>query len=96
MGGPVSSSLFKGTLHQRQAALGLFTQAPADYLRGRRERLVALRGIDVAAVTRLLDERGAARAGKDWTRADAIRGELTAHGVEVLDTPAGTDWRVID
>ena len=44
-------------------------------------------------VTRRLAE---ARKAKDFTRADAVRGELTALGVEILDTPAGTDWRVVE
>jgi len=37
----------------------------------------------------LLAEREAARAAKDWARADAIRGELGAAGWVVKDTPAG-------
>jgi cysteinyl-tRNA synthetase len=78
------------------AALGVFEQAPKDYLAARRVRLVARRGIDIAAVTRLVGEHDAARKAKDFGRADAIRGELVALGVEVLDTPGGTDWRVGD
>jgi cysteinyl-tRNA synthetase len=77
-------------------ALGVFHADPAEYLRGRRERLVRRRRLDVAAVERLLAERTAARAGKDFAAADVIRGQLTALGVEVLDTPAGTDWRVTE
>jgi len=41
----------------------------------------------------LLEEREQARADKDWTRADQIRDELTASGVEIVDTPAGARWR---
>jgi cysteinyl-tRNA synthetase len=77
-------------------ALGVFHADPAEYLRGRRERLVRRRRLDVAAVERLLADRTAARAGKDFAAADVIRGQLTALGVEVLDTPAGTDWRVTE
>jgi cysteinyl-tRNA synthetase len=45
----------------------------------------------------LLAERSAARAAKDWTRADAIRAELTALGVEVLDAASGgVTWRLKD
>jgi cysteinyl-tRNA synthetase len=77
-------------------ALGVFHADPAAYLRGRRERLVRRRRLDVAAVERLLADRTAARAGKDFAAADVIRGQLTALGVEVLDTPAGTDWRVTE
>ena len=41
----------------------------------------------------LLDERAAARAEKDYARADAIREELAAHGIEIMDSPSGTTWR---
>jgi cysteinyl-tRNA synthetase len=77
-------------------ALGILHQEPAAYLRARRDRQVGKRGLDVAAIERLLAERAAARAAKDFARADAVRGELTALGVEVLDTPQGTDWRVLE
>jgi cysteinyl-tRNA synthetase len=39
-------------------------------------------------------EREAARKAKDFARADAIRDELAARGVELEDTPQGTRWRV--
>jgi cysteinyl-tRNA synthetase len=78
------------------AALGILHQEPAAYLRARRDRQVRKRGLDVAAIERLLADRAAARAAKDFARADAVRAELTALGVEVLDTPQGTDWRVLE
>ena len=77
-------------------ALGIFGAAPAEYLAERRERLVKRRQLDVALIERLMVERKAARAAKDFTRSDAIRTELAATGVELLDTPQGTDWRVSD
>ena len=77
-------------------SLGLLGSDPAVYLAGRRQRLVRRRHIDVAAVEQLLADRAAARKAKDFAAADAIRGRLTELGVEVLDTPAGTDWRVTD
>jgi cysteinyl-tRNA synthetase len=77
-------------------ALGVFASQPAAYLAERRDRLVRRRGIDVVAVDRLLGERKAARTAKDFTRADAIRGELKELGVDLLDTPQGTDWRARD
>jgi cysteinyl-tRNA synthetase len=76
--------------------LGILEGDPKDYLVGRRARLVRHRQIDVAQVEQLLRDRVAARAAKDFQRADAIRGELTALGVVVEDTPQGSDWRVID
>ncbi len=41
-----------------------------------------------------LAERAAARAAKDYARADAIRAELAEKGVEVEDTAAGSRWRL--
>ena len=41
----------------------------------------------------LLDEREAARAAKDFARADSIRDELAALGYEVRDTPEGARLR---
>jgi len=77
-------------------ALGVFAAEPRAYLAERRTRLVRRRGIDVATVDRLLADRVAARAAKDFTRGDAIRAELGALGVAVHDTPRGTDWSVHD
>jgi cysteinyl-tRNA synthetase len=47
-----------------------------------------------ALVAGLLEERAAARADKDWTRADAIRDRISAAGIEVEDTPDGPKWTV--
>ena len=40
----------------------------------------------------LLDARAEARAAKDWARADQIRDQIKAAGIEVEDTPAGPVW----
>jgi cysteinyl-tRNA synthetase len=52
---------------------------------------------DVAAsdprIDALLAERQAARAARDFARADAIRRELEAEGVEIEDTKEGPKWR---
>ena len=55
------------------------TAAPADDLDQRVEALLA--------------QRAEARAAKDWGRADAIRDEIDALGVVVMDTPSGPSWR---
>jgi cysteinyl-tRNA synthetase len=40
----------------------------------------------------LIRERGAARATRDWPRADELRDDLARLDVTVKDTPQGTDW----
>ena len=41
--------------------------------------------------------RAAAKAGKDWAAADAIRDELTEIGIAIKDGPDGTTWsRIVE
>ena len=44
-------------------------------------------------VTDLVSERDAARARRDFARADAIRGEVAALGWEIVDAPGGSTLR---
>ncbi|HRC54479.1 MAG TPA: cysteine--tRNA ligase [Kofleriaceae bacterium] len=83
-------------LRQVGGALGILGCVPAEFLHERRARLVQRKGVDAAAVQRYIEDRAAARASKDFARADELRRQLTELGVELLDTPAGTDWRVRD
>jgi len=46
-----------------------------------------------AELAALLEERGAARAARDWATADRLRDELAARGVAVEDTRDGQRWR---
>jgi cysteinyl-tRNA synthetase len=66
--------------------LGLLQQAPRDYLRGGSSQT------EEARIQRLIDERAAAKAARDFTRADQIRKELAAEGVVLQDSAGGTSW----
>lgn len=51
--------------------------------------------ISEAEITAALDRRKQARAAKDFATSDAIRDELTAQGVEVMDgDPLGWEWKL--
>ena len=41
----------------------------------------------------LIEERSAAKASRDFQRADQIRDDLEAQGVVLEDGPDGTQWR---
>ena len=66
--------------------LGLLTVPPQEHF----QRGTA---VDAAWVEARIEERTAARAARDFKRADAIRDELAAQGIELEDTPDGTRWR---
>ncbi|HET6280219.1 MAG TPA: DALR domain-containing protein, partial [Polyangia bacterium] len=76
------------------ATLGIFQRPADEFLLARRARLCVRRNIDGAAVEARIAERTTARASKDFTRADEIRQALRAQGIELMDTTAGTTWRV--
>ena len=48
--------------------------------------------VPVDEIERLIGERKAARARRDFAAADTIRDDLDARGVILEDTPAGTRW----
>jgi cysteinyl-tRNA synthetase len=79
-----------------QNALGILASAPPRFLAARRDRLATRHGIDAAKVATLLADRTDARQKKNFAAADALRDQLQAMGVEVLDTPQGVDWRVLE
>jgi cysteinyl-tRNA synthetase len=64
--------------------LGLFNHTPADWFHA---------GGDTAKIDALIEERRAARAAKNFIRADEIRKTLEADGIILEDSAAGTTWR---
>jgi cysteinyl-tRNA synthetase len=77
------------------SVLGVLQDEPGPWLLRRRDRLVAQRGLDPGRIEALIAERNAARGRKDFAEADRVRGALQAMGVELMDTPAGTQWKVL-
>lgn len=83
-------------LDRAGAVLGLLERPAADYLLEHRRRRIAVRGLDAAQIEAQLAERTQARSSKDFAKSDALRQSLWELGVEVMDTPTGTRWRVRD
>jgi cysteinyl-tRNA synthetase len=57
------------------------------------EAALAAKRISDEEVDRLMDERNAAKKARDFTRADAIRAQLTEAGIIVEDTKDGIRWK---
>jgi cysteinyl-tRNA synthetase len=75
-------------------ALGVLQRPPAAALRALRDKAAARRGIEEAWVDAKLAARSEARKAKDFARSDALRDELLAKGVAIMDGPEGTSWKV--
>lgn len=71
----------KSTILKVDSLLGLAKEEPAD-------AIVKDEAIP-AEVQKLVDERAAARAAKDWKRSDELRDSIASNGYSVKDTPEG-------
>ncbi len=76
------------------APMGLMQATAAVFAARTRGRRLKARGLDAAVIDAKVKERAEARAAKDFARADAVRKELGAMGVEVLDAGDASSWRV--
>jgi cysteinyl-tRNA synthetase len=65
--------------------LGILQSPPEVFLR-------AGSAVDTAYIDTLIAQRQAAKAGRDFARADAIRAELLALGIVLKDSAQGTSW----
>jgi cysteinyl-tRNA synthetase len=74
--------------------LGILRAQPAAYAKRTRAQRLAILGKTEADIEAKVQERVDARANKDFARADAIRAELEATGVELFDGANGTTWKV--
>lgn len=74
--------------------LGLFVSDPAGWLKQQNLKGLQALGLTEADLDAAIQERLQARGNKDFARADQIRDELVQKGIELLDSPAGTTWKI--
>lgn len=84
----------EAALRTISSILAVLELEPGAALEDLRLRACKRRGIEPADVEAQIQARKAARDDKDWQEADRIREGLEARGVELMDSPEGTTWRV--
>jgi cysteinyl-tRNA synthetase len=55
---------------------------------------VSAKGIDRKKIDEMVAARDAARAAKNYAESDRIRAEAKTMGVEMMDSPTGTTWKI--
>lgn len=75
---------FAGVLTFLADRMGLLYQHSDVFLKG---------DVDEEQIDAMLAARDLARQQKDWAKADALRDELLAMDIEILDSASGSSWR---
>ncbi|PAT32978.1 cysteine--tRNA ligase [Vandammella animalimorsus] len=75
-----------GLLQALGGVLGILQRPPQQFLQG------GVDDVDAAAIEALIAERAAAKAARDFARADALRDQLLAQGIVLKDSAQGTTW----
>lgn len=92
-GGPVAREAL-AAFDELGESLGIFEQGPADFIEEIKDKRLPVLGLTREEVDQKLAARLAARADKNWERADTLRGELEAKGIQIMDRTGGVDWRI--
>jgi cysteinyl-tRNA synthetase len=74
--------------------LGLFVSEPSAWLARSAQEGLSESGLSAEEIESLIMERREARESKDFARSDQIRDDLAAKGVQLLDGPEGTTWKM--
>jgi cysteinyl-tRNA synthetase len=74
--------------------LGIGALSPPAFFDEVKHKRLAAMGVGIDEIEQRLTARGNARSARDWALADAIRDDLDGMGIVVMDTPAGSTWRM--
>jgi len=92
-GGPVVAPAL-AALQELSSSLGLLCWTSAGWREELKAKVLPSLGLSLADVEAQVAERLAARAARDWARADAIRDALETRRIALMDRADGTDWKV--
>ena len=76
------------------SVLGLFASKPSTWIDGSTSVSAGLIEVTPEEIERFIIERSEARRSKNFKRGDEIRNLLLEKGIQLLDTPQGTSWKV--
>ncbi len=91
---PIVARMLARALWSAVEPLGLMHTPIEEYRARTRAKRLTLLGKTAEDIDAQIEARNQARAEKDFARADAVRKELEALGVEVADGATGTTWRI--
>ncbi len=87
--------LFKKFILDNGTMMALFYESPHEFLRALDLMLVRQKNLDLKQIESLVLERWEAKKQKDFAKADALRAQLQALGIDVRDAQSESTWEVI-
>ncbi|PIN01870.1 Cysteinyl-tRNA synthetase [Handroanthus impetiginosus] len=81
------------TIRSILSILGLLPNSYSEALRQLRDYALKRARLTEDQVTQKIEERNVARQNKEYEKSDAIRKDLAAVGIALMDSPEGTTWR---
>ncbi|GMQ03024.1 hypothetical protein CsSME_00048995 [Camellia sinensis var. sinensis] len=73
--------------------LGLMPTSYSEVLQQLREKALKRAKLTEDQVLQKIEERTTARMNKEYEKSDAVRKDLAAVGIALMDSPGGTSWR---
>jgi cysteinyl-tRNA synthetase len=92
---PFVAAQLLAALRAASEPLGLLPSTPEAYRARTQAQRLAMLGMTAEQLDARLVERAEARKAKDFAKADGIRKDLDALGIEVADGLEGSTWRVM-
>jgi cysteinyl-tRNA synthetase len=88
------SAAFERFIRTNGKLMSLFQLPAGTFLKELDRILIKEKGLDEGMIQQRIAERIKAREKKDFKASDAIRDELNALGIDIMDGPTGTSWEV--
>lgn len=89
-----SAAALAAVLRECLGVFGILQENPVTMIHTLKTMILPELGITEVAIKTAIADRKQARADKNFQRSDQIRDELAAKGIELMDTPTGTDWKI--
>ncbi|MCX6580372.1 MAG: cysteine--tRNA ligase [Candidatus Aminicenantes bacterium] len=87
--------LFREEFTKVAEVLGIFDEAPEEFIKEFKRRFLAEHNISAAEIDEKIAARAEAKKEKDYETADKIRLQLKEQKIMLQDTPQGVEWDVI-
>jgi cysteinyl-tRNA synthetase len=89
------ATLFLRFINENGTMMALFGEPPKEFLRSLDEMLIRQKKLDINVIESLVSQRWEAKKQKDFAKADSLRAELVAMGIDVRDAASESTWEVI-